>query len=259
MTNRSSTALNSEQGLASIPMAQGGLSRLAVARLQKRGVPVAPLLKRVGLTPELIAEPKERLSVQSQIRLLDEAAVALKDDCLGFTLACDFDPREIGLLYYVMASSRTLGDALKRVARYSRITNEAIVVGYRQANRLVVGLSYSGVPRHSDRHQMEFCLFGVLRVCRMLTGQNLVPQHFSISHHRSEAVPEMARFVGTKVEFGAEADEFALNLDARELPLTHADPYLNDLLVKYCEAALADRRNGTSVLFQKFLVDHLGL
>ena len=29
--------------------------------------------------------------------LLDEAAIALKDDCLGFTLARDFDPREIGL------------------------------------------------------------------------------------------------------------------------------------------------------------------
>ena len=37
----------------------------------------------------------------------------------------DFDPREIGLLYYVMASSQTLGDALKRIARYSHITNEA--------------------------------------------------------------------------------------------------------------------------------------
>jgi hypothetical protein len=43
--------------------------------------------------------------------------------------AGDFDPREIGLLYYVMASSQTLGDALKRVARYSQITNEALVVG----------------------------------------------------------------------------------------------------------------------------------
>jgi hypothetical protein len=29
---------------------------------------------------------------------LDEAAIALKDDCLGFTLARNFDPREIGLL-----------------------------------------------------------------------------------------------------------------------------------------------------------------
>jgi AraC-like DNA-binding protein len=229
-------------------MAGGGLSRLAIARLKSAGVPVAPLLRRVGLTPELIADPEQRLSVRSQIALLDEAAIALKDDCLGFTLARDHDPREIGLLYYVMASSQTLGDGLKRVARYSRITNEALVVGYREGNRLVVSLSYSGVPRHSDRHQMEFCMFAVLRVCRLLTGQNLVPQYFSIAHHRSGDTSEMARFVGRKVEFGADRDEFALNLDARELPLIHADPYLNDLLLKYCETALASRRGDVSQL-----------
>ena len=196
----------------------------------------------------MIAEPEERLSVRSQIALLDEAAIALKDDCLGFTLARDYDPREIGLLYYVMASSQTLGEALKRLARYSKITNEALVFGYREGNRLIINLSYSGVPRHSDRHQIEFCMFAVLRICRMLTGQNLVPQHFSISHHRSGVISEMARFVGTKVEFGADTDEFALNLDARELPLIHSDPYLNDLLLKYCEAALANRRGDMSHL-----------
>jgi len=243
-----SNGLNSEQDLASIPMAGGGLSRLAIARLESAGVPVAPLLKRAGLTPEVIADPEERLSVRSQVALLDEAAIALKDDCLGFTLARDFDPRQIGLLYYVMASSQTLGDALKRVARYSQITNEALVVGYREGNRLIISLSYSGVPRHSERHQIEFCMFGVLRLCRLLTGQNLAPQHFSIAHHRSGANSEMARFVGTKVEFGADRDEFALNADARGLPLIHADPYLNNLLLKNCEAALADRRGNVSEL-----------
>jgi AraC-like DNA-binding protein len=248
MSNETSQALNSEQDLASIPMAGGGLSRLAIARLQSAGVPVAALLRRAGLTPEVIADPEERLSVRSQIKFLDEAAIALKDDCLGFTLARDHDPRQIGLLYYVMASSQTLGDGLKRVARYSQITNEAVVVRYQEGNRLIIGLSYSGVPRHSDRHQIEFCMFGVLRVCRMLTGQKLVPQHFWIAHHRSGGNPEMARFVGTKVEFGADTDEFALNIDARALPLIHSDPYLNDLLLKYCEAALADRRGDTSQL-----------
>jgi AraC-like DNA-binding protein len=243
-----SSALNSEQDLASIPMAGGGLSRLAIARVKSAGVLAEPLLRRVGLTPEQIAEPEERLSVRSQIALLDEAAIALKDDYLGFTLARDFDLRELGLLYYVMASSQTLGNALKRVARYSRITNEALVVGYRGGNRLVINLSYSGVPRHSDRHQMEFCMFAVLRICRMLTGQNLVPQHFWISHLRSGVNPDMTQFVGTKVEFGADNDEFALNADARELPLIHADTHLNDLLLKYCEAALANRKGDVSQL-----------
>jgi AraC-like DNA-binding protein len=245
---RASQVLNADQDLASIPTAQGGLSRLAIARLKSAGVPVEPLLRRVGLTPEVIADPEQRLSVRSQINLLDEAAIALQDDCLGFTLARNHDPREIGLLYYVMASSQTLGDGLKRVARYSQITNEAVVVHYREGDGLIIRLSYSGVPRHSDRHQIEFCMFALLRICRVLTGQLLVPQHFWISHHRSGTNSEMARFVGTAVEFGATADEFALNANARELTLIHADPYLNNLLLKSCEAALSDRRGNVSQL-----------
>ena len=243
-----SSALNSEQDLASIPTAQGGLSRLAIARLKSAGVPVVPVLRRVGLTPEVIADPEERLSVRSQITLLEEAAIALQDDSLGFTLARDFDPRALGLLYYVMASSQTLGDALKRVARYSQTTNEALVVRYREGNRLIINLSYSGVPRHSDRHQIEFCMFAVLRICRVLTERNLVPQDFSIAHHRSEDTAEMSRFVGTKVEFGADTDEFALNPNTRELPVIHADHHLNDLLLKYCEAALENRKRDKSQL-----------
>ena len=244
----SNGTLNSEPDLASIPMAQGGLARLAIERLESAGVPVAPILSRVGLTSELVADPEKRLSVRSQIALLDEAATALNDDCLGFTLARDHDPRALGPLYYVMASSRTLGDALKRLARYSKVTNEALVFGYREGNSLTITLSYSGVPRHRDRHQVEFCMFAAIRICRELTGQRLVPHHFSIAHHRSGNVAEMVRYVGTNVQFGADKDEFALNLGSGELPLTHADNYLNDFLLKYCEAALAGRKEHSSEL-----------
>jgi AraC-like DNA-binding protein len=163
-------------------------------------------------------------------------------------LTRDFDPREIGLLYYVMASSQSLGDALKRVARYSKVTNEALVFKYQEGNSVSINLSYSGVPRHSDRHQVEFCMFAVLRICRVLTGRNLVPQHFSIAHHRSGAPAEIAMFVETEVDFGADADEFALDIEARKLPLLHADNYLNDLLLKYCEALQAQRRSHPSQL-----------
>jgi AraC-like DNA-binding protein len=251
MSDAASSLLKSEQDLASIPMAQGGLTRLAISRLKSAGVPLGPILKRSGLTPELVADPEERLNVRSQIAFLNEAASALKDDRLGFTLACDHEPREIGLLYYVMASSRTLGEALQRLARYSKVTNEALVFGYREGNRLIISLGYSGVPRHSDRHQMEFCMFAALRICRLLTGQKLVPQHFSIAHHRSGNTAEMARFVGTKVEFGADRDEFALNLDSRQLSVIHADNHLNGLLLKYCEAALANRQGDVSQLRTK--------
>ena len=142
-----------------MPMAQGGLSRLAIARLKSAGVPVTPLQKRVGLTPELIADPKERLSVRSQIAFLAEAAKALKDDCIGFTLARDFDLRELGLLYYVMASSVTLGEALKRLARYSNVTNQALVFRYQDGNRLIISLrTLASHPTQTDIKLNFACL-----------------------------------------------------------------------------------------------------
>jgi AraC-like DNA-binding protein len=251
MSNGTAPTLNSERDLVLIPMAQGGLTRLASARVESAGVPLEPLLRRSGLTPEAFAATEEPLSVQSQIAFLKEAAIALKDDCLGFTLARDFDPRELGLLYYVMASSKTLGEALKRLARYSKVTNDALVFGYRDGDRLVINLSYAGVPRHSDRHQIEFCMFAVIRICRVLTGRNLVPEYFSIAHYRSGGPVEMSRFVGAKVDFGAGRDEFAFDVDARELPLIHADNRLNDLLLKYCETTLANRPGNVTPLRTK--------
>ena len=44
------------------------------------------------------------------------------------------------------------------------------------------------------------------------------------------------------------AESFALNASARELPLIHADPYLNNLLLKYCGAAITDQRGNVSQL-----------
>jgi Arabinose-binding domain of AraC transcription regulator, N-term len=113
-------------GLAGLPTASGGIARLAYARCANAGIKVDPLLRKAGLTPLQIGNPQVRIAVRSQIKFLDVAAKALSDDFLGFHLAQTFDLREIGLLYYVMASSELLGDALRRCAHYSLINNEGV-------------------------------------------------------------------------------------------------------------------------------------
>ena len=77
VSNETSSALNSEQDLGSIPTAQGGLSRLAIARLKTAGVPVVPLLRRVGLTPEVIVDPEEPLIVRSRMTVLASRWLAI--------------------------------------------------------------------------------------------------------------------------------------------------------------------------------------
>src|SRR5262245_43967314 len=104
----------------------GVMTRLACIRAQEEGVEVAPLLRNAGLTQEQIDDPGARLDVRRQIKFLDFVAAELDDELLGFHLAQKYDLRMIGLLYYTQASSESIGEALRRGARYSSIVNEGI-------------------------------------------------------------------------------------------------------------------------------------
>ena len=224
----------------------GGLTRLAAGRARRAGIKLEPLLSRAGLTIDQIDDPEQRINARSQIAFLETIAEELNDDFLGLTLAKEFDCRDLGLLYYVMASSDTLGDALRRVARYSRITNEALVLQYREARDPALRLTYSGVQRHADRHQMEFCIVAVVRMSRLLTNRRLIPQHVSMIHVRSKGTSEFARFLGKDIEFGSDVDEIIFPAGSAEWPLVDADQRLNKILLKVCEESLNARKSNTS-------------
>ena len=99
------------------PPSAGGLStRLAYARAETAGVALDPILSKVGLTRQQVKDPASRIKVHDQIRFLSLVADALSDDLFGFHLAQATDLREIGLFYYVLASSETLLEALQKAA-----------------------------------------------------------------------------------------------------------------------------------------------
>ena len=102
-------------------------TRLAYARAKAAGVALDPVIRnKAGSHPAAGRRPASRIKVHDQIRFVDLVAEALNDDLLGFHLAQAVDLREIGLFYYVLASSQTFLEALQRAARYSSIANEGI-------------------------------------------------------------------------------------------------------------------------------------
>src|SRR6478672_9584973 len=113
-------------GLCSIPSATGGIARLACARLRELGKDVAAVLAEVGARPEQVNDDAIRLEVPKQIRILELASEELQDGLLGFHLARNFDFREIGLVYHVIASSEQLADGLLNGKRYCTIMNEGV-------------------------------------------------------------------------------------------------------------------------------------
>jgi AraC-like DNA-binding protein len=226
--------------LDTFPSAMGIITRLACGRAKQEGVQVNALLRKVGLTHQQIDDSRVRLAVKAQIRFLELAAITLKDECLGFHLAQKFDLRMIGLFHYVLASSDTLDEALKRAARYSAIVNEGITLRFREGRDLGISFEYAGVARHTDCHQIEFAMVTLVRICRQLTNRHLVASRVSFTHRRKN-IAEFRTFFGSNVAFGAAIDELAFSPAIRQMLVVGADPYLNDLLVQYCEEAISAR------------------
>jgi AraC-like DNA-binding protein len=224
-----------------LPNAAGGITRLAYARGKEAGIDLEALLKKAGLSAFQIEDHGARLNVRNQISFLNLAASALRDDILGFHLARLLDLREIGLLYYVAAVSETLSEALQRAARYSSIVNEGVSLRYFDARDIGIVFDYVGVSRHLDRHQIEFFMTALVRLCRQLAGLNVVPSRVSLTHHRDNSCAEFVEFFGGDVEFGATVDEVAFASTIKNLPVVSADPYLKGLLITYCEEAISRR------------------
>lgn len=229
------------KSLGAIPTAMGGMTRLAYARAREAGIAVEPLLTKAGLTEREVQDPSVRIKVRQQIEFLALVANTVDDPLLGVHLAQTCELRELGLLYYVAASSKTLGDALRRTARYTSVVNEGLSLRYVEGRDIRMMFQSVGVPRHIDRHQIECCMTALLRLCRQLTGRDLMPRLVELTHRRNEDTSELSAFFGSQVQFGAPADRATFDAGFKDLPVASADSYLNELLIDYGEEALARR------------------
>jgi len=233
--------------LSAIPTASGGIARAAYDQLTRTAIDVEPLLRQAGLTVQQARDPGIRIAVSSQIKFLNVAARALRDEFLGIKLAQRLDLRELGLLYYVPASSHTLGAAMRNLARYSTIHNEGVRIRYSEGKSMSLRFEYADVVRRHDRHQIEFFAVILLRLCRLLAGRNLNPVCVKFSHEREKTTSELGVFHCDEVLFGDCLDQMTFPISTADIPIAGGDPYLNSLLIQYCDEIVRDRRNKSSI------------
>jgi AraC-like DNA-binding protein len=86
-----------------------------------------------------------------------------------------------------------------------------------------------------------------LRRCGQLRGvdqcadNRLAPHRLKVRHFRADPPAEFKTFFGADVEFGADVDEIIFSASVASLPIVGRDTYLNKLLRRYAEEALASR------------------
>src|SRR4051812_43348629 len=92
---------------------RGIAARETLHFLDRNGFHAEPLLAEAELSRHRLTQDPGGVSVASQHRFLELAAVETKDPLLGLHVAAEMDLRDIGLLYYLAASTLTVSKALE--------------------------------------------------------------------------------------------------------------------------------------------------
>ena len=224
------------------PTVTGFAAKAAIAALRKRNVEPQPLLRRAGLSDRALDNPRDRISALSQVKFLEYAAEAMNDTVFGLHLAEQANPREAGLLFYVVSAAKTLGESLALFARYCQIVNESIRLKLaRQAQGAIVEIAYVGIARHRVRQNSEFGVAIVVKAIREITGRDIRPSRVAWAHARNSDLREFERFFGCPVEFGAPSDQLEFSNETFALPLATEDPHLLEILRPFCDDAARAR------------------
>jgi AraC-like DNA-binding protein len=239
-----------------LPSVIGFAARRTLAVLRERGVAVAPLLRRAGLsTHDFDDRPQGRISSTAQCRFLELAAEAMNDSAFGLHLAEETDPRDAGILFYVMSGAKNIGEALTLIERYFRIHNEAVRIKLVQLPEgAAIETDFVGLPRHSLRQTTEFRIAVIVKALREVAGRRIDPARAAFAHSRDSDLGEFERFYCAPVEFGRaaregmSADVLEFSSDTLAVPLVTADPKLVEALRPFCDTAASERKDARRTL-----------
>ena len=241
---------------SALPTVTGFAVGRAIAALRRRGVAVAPLLRRAGLTErDFESCPRRRVPAAAQARFLELAAEATEDGAFGLHLAEGTDPRDSGVLFYIASGARDVGEALALFFRYARIVNEAARFKLtRTPEGLRIELDVAGLARHRIRQNVEFGVAVILKALREAAGRRVSPSRVQFAHARASDLGEFERYYLCPVEFGRAANEAApsdvleFSNDTLAVPLLTADPKLVEALKPFCDRAASERSTAKGTL-----------
>jgi AraC-like DNA-binding protein len=226
----------------------GIAARETLRYLDRNGVDAEPLLLKAELSRSQLSEDSGGISVASQHRLLEFAAIETSDPLLGMHVAAEMDLRDAGILFYLAAASATVAEALEHLARYAGTANEAVHLEISQYKGETV-LTVRPIDEHDEpRGQFsEFIALAVIRALNRSTNRDFAPSRMTFAHARNLALREIHRILRCPVEFAQTTDSWVLPQSVMELPIASGDSHLLHILEAHADDLLSERRTATGL------------
>jgi AraC-like DNA-binding protein len=209
------------------------LVRPVVDALESSGLDAAALLARAGLPRALLDDPDGRVPCAPYGALLAFAQQELPRANLALRLARATPIGAYALVDYLVLSSETVGEGLRRLSRYYRLVGATSpLVLHEHEDPIRVDVGTSDVP-----FAVEYPVALPLLHLGHESDGRAVAQRVSFTHRPNDPA-EYERAFGCPVHVNAAWNGFAFSRDVWRLPMRRRDPTLIRLLEPQAEAAV---------------------
>ncbi|MEP1200852.1 AraC family transcriptional regulator [Tateyamaria sp.] len=189
-----------------------------VDALRKRGIKSTSIIGNTGIDLRALSGDEPRISFEHLAGLFERAVELTGDDLIGLEHAQNRDFRRAGLIVYVGTASPTVRSLLQNLARYQRITSDAITINVDRLDAEGILEWHFAVPRSVVRRQyLEFSGAGIIEDIRRLTNRRIAPLQVQFRHFRSTNIQPIERFFGCTVEFGSDENQIVFKLEDLDL------------------------------------------
>ena len=215
------------------------------------GLDAQPLLREVGLSRSLLADPEQRIPIAAAVRLLEESARVTGCTTFGLRMAETRQLGDFGIVSLLLTHQRTLRDALQTTIQYRHLLNESLAIQLEDAGKRVILRAEIITGTAAPSRQATELVIGILaRMCSTLLGVHWHPQSVRFTHSAPADLHPHRRIFQCELAFDAEFNGFvclAADLD-RPNPLAdhqmarHAERFLAALPASSGPSILLDVR-----------------
>ena len=235
--------------MASIPKIHARTAGYIVDDLRRRRLAVDKLLQEVGLEKADLSNPENRLPQTPVFHLMEQAASLAGDASYGLRLGASLDPRDRGVLGFIVLNSPTLLDAMNNIQRFYKVGREGHDCSVeRYGPQVAFRFRVADPGLRGLRHTSEYLAATVVRGCRDLTWQSISPVRAEFIHDEPDDRVEYFKFLGCQVKFGAEWDAVIYAEETTRLPVKGADTKLLEVLEATCQELLGPTPKGRDLV-----------
>jgi AraC-like DNA-binding protein len=215
------------------------IGTLIAGAVAARGVDPGPLCAAAGFDPASAADPAARISLELEQTLWETAAEQTGDPSFGLHTAESIEPGVFDVLDYAIRTAPSLGVALERLVRYSRLEHEAAVFQL-IASGDVTRIEHSFGPAVvlPCRQEAEFTLAAVVMIGREIIVGGIQPIAVEFMHGIPLDTSEHIRIFGVLPRFAAHVNAVELDGATMSHRLLTADPALSRIIERHAEASL---------------------